>query len=816
MPALDDRSLRASGKTPQPEMGSAKEVAEANTNPLAAESRAGAEDSLTPVRQEPDERPNSPAAPAHIDLSLVLPPGTQVRLTVETISAEDGHSGEIVRTVFTSPAGQEDGSPFVVRLPLEGGSASNSAAPSTRFLGRRRSLVWPFSLAATLFAMGLFIYLATRFIGLTQFPIYFFTDEAIQVVLAADFVRDNFHNYAGEFFPAFFENGGKYRLGTTVYLHILPYLLFGKSVWLTRATAVLVTSGAVLALAYIARNNLRTPYWWSTVLFLSITPTWFLHSRTAFEYSAAVSFYALALYFYLRYRDQQPRSIFPALIFGALAFYTYSPYQAIVPVSGLLILAIDWNYHRRQWQETRYVPMVAFLLALPYIRFLLVHPAANWESLSALGSYWLDDNLTIVEKFGQFAARYGLGLSPAYWFDQTPDELIRHYMKGYSHLPLLTFPLVAMGLWVTIRKAFSGEQADGVYRVILVVLLAIPTGAALVQVGVTRLLAMVLPAVLLSVIGVSAIFQWLEKRGARRAWLAVSLFLILAISNVALLRDALENGPTWFQEYGMNGMQYGAIQVFDAVEEFLVENPESRVIFSPIWANGADVLARFMLGDPLPVEIGSVIGHLHEKKPLDENTLFVLTPEEYQQAVESQKFSTVEVLKTLPYPNGEPGFYFTHMQYVPEIDAILAAERAARRALVPDEVNVDGAIWQVRHSIFDIGEVEYIFDDRPDTLVRTMEANPLLLFITFPEPRMMENLDLVIGSARIELTVSLYLEGKDEPVKIVDQIDGTVSEPGGRLVFGQPYAVRELRLQIHDLDQTEPGQVHLWELSFEQ
>ena len=756
-------------------------------------------------------------SPAQIEVALFLPPGAQVRLTVEMTTGA-GEAAEVHRAVFVSPPGQEGGGPIRARLALDQATFPAAFPPEAPGRARRRlrawAAAWPFSLATTLFGLGVFVYLATRLIGLTQFPIYFFTDEAIQVVLASDFVRDDFHNYTGEFFPAFFENGGKYRLGFSVYLHLVPYLLFGKSVWVTRATAVFFTLAAVFALAYALRDYLKVSYWWSAVLVLSVTPTWFLHSRTAFEYSAAVSLYALAFYFYLRYLFEQPNAIYPALICGALAFYTYSPFQAIVPLTGLMLLLVHWPVHRGRWATLRYAALLAAALALPYVRFLWVHPAANSESLSALGSYWLSGDLSIFQKLGAFASRYGRSLSLAYWFDQTPDELVRHYMKGYSHLALFTFPMLAVGLFVTLRRAFKRDVTARAYQAILIMILAIPGGAALVEVGVTRLLAMVLPAVLLTVIGTAFLLDRLARRGMNPAGAALALFLLLALVNAALLRDALDNGPNWFQEYGMNGMQYGAVQVFGAVEDYLAENPKSRVIFSPTWTNGADVVARFMLGDPLPVEIGSVTGHLYEKKPLDDNTVFVLTPEEYQQAVDSEKFAAADVIQTLPYPNGKPGFYFARLQYAADIDARLAAERAARRELVSATVKIEGETWQVSHSMLDIGSAAEMFDGRKETLSRTLEANPFTLVVKFPEPRPLSGVALVIGSARVEATATLYPAGGAEPVAVTGEITGTVKTPGGQLDFGENYLVDQVILQLQDLDQGEPGQVHVWELTW--
>ena len=99
-----------------------------------------------------------------------------------------------------------------------------------------------------LLAAALAVYLLVRFTALDSFPIYFFTDEAVQTVRAAELVRDGFST-GDEFLPTYFVNGGQYNLSVSVYLQLIPYLLFGKSVWVTRGVSVLVGLIAALAAA---------------------------------------------------------------------------------------------------------------------------------------------------------------------------------------------------------------------------------------------------------------------------------------------------------------------------------------------------------------------------------------------------------------------------------------------------------------------------------------------------------------------------------------------------------------------------------------
>ncbi len=255
-----------------------------------------------------------------------------------------------------------------------------------------------------LFGLSVVIYLATRLIGLARFPIYFFSDEAVQVVLAQDFIRDHFHGYDHVLFPTYFLNTYQYNLGTSVYLQVLPYLLFGKSVFVTRAVPVLVSLMAALSVGLILKQIFKSPYPWAAVLLLSITPAWFLHSRTAFETSLATSFYAGFLYFYMRYRSGRLQSLYWAVLLAGLAFYSYSAACAVVALTAVLLLFSDAAYHWRQRVTVLAGSGLAALLALPYLRFILDHPTANQEHLVML-EFLLDQAAAPGSKTGRVLQR---------------------------------------------------------------------------------------------------------------------------------------------------------------------------------------------------------------------------------------------------------------------------------------------------------------------------------------------------------------------------------------------------------------------------
>nr|MBP6786413.1 hypothetical protein [Promineifilum sp.] len=304
--------------------------------------------------------------------------------------------------------------------------------------------------ALAAFTLALLLYAATRLIGLTHYPIYFFSDEAIQAVAASDLIRDHFRSDDGLLWPPYFKNYFVWNLSLSVYLQLLPVRLLGMSVYVTRWVSVLVGMLGVAAVAGTLRQVFRARGWYLSVLVLAATPAWFLHSRTAFETAEMTAFYALFLYCYLLYRCRAPRFIFPALIFAAAAFYSYSNGQAIIGLLAVALALVDGPYHLKVIRETRYgtrarLYPIAFLalaavLAWPYVRFRLAYPSDLAYHLRSLDSYWFYD-MTPAAKLGEFAQRYLYGLSPRYWFRPGDYDLARHRMgPSLRHMRSLFLP----------------------------------------------------------------------------------------------------------------------------------------------------------------------------------------------------------------------------------------------------------------------------------------------------------------------------------------------------------------------------------------
>ena len=712
--------------------------------------------------------------------------------------------------------------------------------PAPRPGGRARA-----GLAA--FTLAMLIYAATRIIGLADYPIYFFSDEAIQAVAASDLIRDDFRNGDGLLWPPYFKNYAVWNLSLSVYLQLAPVRLMGMSVTVTRLVSVWVGMLGVAAVAATLRNVFRARGWYLSVLVLAATPAWFLHSRTAFETAEMVAFYALFILCYLLYRTRSPGWAFPALVFAAAAFYSYSNGQAIIGLLALALLVVDAPYHWRVLRGTDDATPVArrrttavsgrwsvvsgrssivlflalaLLLAWPYVRFRMNYPTDLAYHLRSLNSYWFNDTTT-AEKLGEFADRYLYGLSPRYWSRPNDHDLARHRMVGYyGHMRPEFLPLVVLGLVAAVGGMLSGGDGRrrAACRVVVLALLAAPVGAALVDIAVTRVLSAVVPATLLIGIGIDWIlgklagFAPAASHSRRSAlWPSAALFALLALMSLGMLRLALTEGPTWFTDYGMGGMQYGAAQLFPVIEARLAADPAAQVMLSPNWANGADMFPRFFLSaeQQARVRTFNVDAFIGEKRELTDDMLFVMLPDEVDRARASGKFAAVTVEGTIPWPDGRPGFVLARLAYAPDVDAVFAAELEALRQPVRESIDPGDGVMTVTHTRFEAGQLGDLFDGDTFTLVRHISANPVVFEFAFGEPRPVGGLALDLGTMDAGLAVTL-VSPEGEAVVYEQEFRGLGPDPHVEMVFDRgPETATTMRVELRDLNAGEEVKIHV-------
>ena len=749
---------------------------------------------------DPEQDPNQ------FEIDLVIKPGEKIQLTFDAAGAAP--AGEPVQTGPAAGATPEP-PPERTAGPTWAGLRTWTAGLKGWFTRR----AWLASLvsARSVFAAALAVYLVTRLVSLTDFPIYFYCDEAQNPVNAGYLLSHGFRDSYGTLLPTFFENDRKFSLGTSVYLQILPVALFGNSIFVTRAAFALVTLLAAYWLGRMLKEFFKLEIWWAGPLLLAIIPAWFILSRAAFECGVMVTFYIGGLHYYLRYRldfDRHPNALYMAVFLFSLAFYSYAPAEVVVVFTGFLLLVVDLRYHLRQPRRRMLMAFgLLVLVTLPLVRFVLQYPNEYANRMVLYDAVWIQP-VSTLGKISLYLKNFLNGLNPAYLFLPNDNEEPIYLMKGYGHLLWWLFPFVLVGLAAALRGLRRPEM-----RVLLLALLATPAGAAMVEIHITRILVIVAPAVILAALGFASVLAWLERRGVPRRWPAAALCVLLGLASFGMLRDALVNGPTWYQKYALNGMQYGASQVFSAAENYSQKNPDRPIFISPNWTFQSQVVRSFFVPENSPIEIGTPDAALINYQPQAEAATYVLIPDDYDKVVSSQLFKQVQVDQTLPYPNGQPGFYFVRLLYRDDAQAVFAQKEADRRKLVEEAMPLDSQNVIVRHTSLDMGPIGNIFDQDPNTLIRSQKINPLVIELEFAQPRSLSGVTLRLGSETVQASVTLYGDGPGVLASFVQQEGDSNGNKDLAMDFKRTFTVRRLHLELQDVYSPEDSFVHLWQLT---
>ena len=747
----------------------------------------------------------------HTQITADIPEGTAVYITIR---AERGQ-GQVTLQKAPQPFEFSQEQPA---LPRPEKTADQPISRIRKFF-TQHPLKWnhkPTRLVEYLLLAALVIYALVESIGIDRFPIYFFSDEAIHMNLASNFLRDGFRNYSGELFPTFFISEGWVN-GTSVYLQVLPLVLFGKSVIVTRMVSMLVSLLGALAVGLLLKDIFKLRYYWAGIFMVLTTPAWFLHARTAFEYVEVASFYSIFLYFYSRYRAGHLRSFYWAIIAACLTFYTHGLGEILIGVSCLAFFIIDFRYHihpdRRK--TILYGIFLGAVLLLPYARYLIDHPGESVDQLKRRGSYWVDGNLNLLQKLGDFFKQYIYGLSPSYWYFKNPVDIDRHIMDGYGNGLWYTIPFLAIGLYQAIKNIRLPS-----YRIILISLLVCPIPASVVAIGMPRMLWMTIPIAILSTIGLVTLLQWFESRWHFRfIWLTTGLFIVLTSLSFYMLRDALVNGPTWFQDYSLYGMQYGAKQVFqDVVRVGLEQDPNRRYIVSPSWANGTDQFVDFFIPTALQsrINMGQPIDLIDDLRKATPDMYFVATSDEYDKLLVNPKFKDITVSQILFFPNGKPGFYVITLKVVDNIDAIISSENAKNRTPVEDTISLNGQSVRIVHSPLGSGRLEDIFDNNPDTLARVLEANPFTLDLYPTKPITTNSIVIQTGSLeKFTVNISLYALNSSEPVTYTRTYSNLPPDPLVDITFDKgPVSSARIYIEVKDDLSGDTSQIHIRTIQF--
>jgi hypothetical protein len=116
-------------------------------------------------------------------------------------------------------------------------------------------------------------------------------------------------------------------------------------------------------------------------------------------------------------------------------------------------------------------------------------------------------------------------------------------------------------------------------------------------------------------------------------------------------------------------------------------------------------------------------------------------------------------------------------------------------------------------SLLDMGSISNAFDGDPDTIIRTEEANPLVIELDFLEDRDLQSVELKVGGGPARVSCWFYDRQGNELAANQVQLDQVPNPRFTTLDMQNRYATARVRLEIENTNEGEPAHVHLWEVT---
>ncbi len=283
--------------------------------------------------------------------------------------------------------------------------------------------------------------LLTRFYKINEIPSSVYWDEA-SIGYNAYSISKDFKDEWGDFLPIHFRAFGEFKLPVYIY-SVVPFVkIFGLNEFSVRVPSVLFSLGVVILTYLLARRlSGSAAVGLFSAFFVTISPWFFIFSRTGYEATAGVMFYLLGIYLFLCSK-KNIWYIFFSVISFILCAYSYNSFRIITPLTFLILL----GFNRELFNRKVIVPAILslILIALAFI------PIYRLYKYDAGGS-----RFQVVGGVSPqtFIKNYLSHFSPDFLF--FGDKNQRSQQKDFGQLYLPEIILFIFGLLYISRKSRS-------------------------------------------------------------------------------------------------------------------------------------------------------------------------------------------------------------------------------------------------------------------------------------------------------------------------------------------------------------------------
>lgn len=294
----------------------------------------------------------------------------------------------------------------------------------------------------------LIFFLLTRLYQIHKIPASLYWDEA-SISYNALSIASSLKDEWGAYLPLHFKAFGEYKLPVFIYSTAIFIEILGSQEWVIRVVSVFF-SFFTLTFIYLIGKKIYPEEAQNqgllSTFFLTISPWFFIFSRTGYETSAGVAFFCLGYLFYL-YSKNNFRIQFLTVTAFILSMYSYNSFRISIPIF-LIYIFIVWLKERRIRFLNLIILVLLILLSFYPILNVNIQEETRFKTVSIFSG---DRNVLQISKV--FIENYLSHLSPNFLILKGDTNLRSHSGFGGMVYPLDIF-FFTLGTFFIIKKRY--------------------------------------------------------------------------------------------------------------------------------------------------------------------------------------------------------------------------------------------------------------------------------------------------------------------------------------------------------------------------
>ena len=301
-----------------------------------------------------------------------------------------------------------------------------------------------------LLGLIILLFLATRLYKITDIPLSVYWDEA-SIGYNAYAISQTGKDEWGESFPLHFKAFGEYKLPIYIYATTLFVKIFGLNEFSVRFPSVLFSLGVVILTYLLAKrlsDNETTGLFSS--FFVTVSPWFFIFSRTGYEATAGLMFYLLGIYTFFLSLEKRWFLIFSSISF-ILSLFSYNSFRIITPLTIILLIFFNLQLFKID-KNKNLLPLILSIVLLFFSAVFIFNSIRLGQATARL------DEVGILNSFAkkqplikQVFINYVSHFHPKFLFLQG-DKNIRSQQQNFGQLYFTDLILFFTGLMILVKS----------------------------------------------------------------------------------------------------------------------------------------------------------------------------------------------------------------------------------------------------------------------------------------------------------------------------------------------------------------------------